>query len=421
MNQTLFYSRFYYLLFAVAAISLPFTASLFYFITPLLLIIWIIEGGWKNKWNRLKESQTLFITCCFIFFWLMNVIGLFYSDDATRGLLRTNEKLPFLVFPLVFFTLNKNYFTPKKIILLLKGFIFATVIMLVISWGNAFVQFFCTGKTYYFYYLQFSKYFGHPSYCSLKVCVAFFMALYLIFHSKKTTTYFSFSGFHKWLWITMLCFFAVSIFFLQSKTGIVAFIFVSIISLFNILKIQKKSFLYGAVGIIAILVLTMIVINLFPNRMRHHVKEMGQAKNILGLRSDIWSTTYQLAMENKILGIGTGYKPDNYEEIKPLQKHNVHHSFINAHNQFLQSFLEHGIIGFSILVLLIVYSFYFAIKTRNFLLLLLLIIFGINLFFESMFERTQGIAPFIFFYCLFVIKNNTFATDSVKNNINLYE
>jgi len=420
MNRTYFFSRFYYILFGIAVLSIPFTSLFYFFITPLLLIFWIIEGDWKNKWNRLKESHTLIITCCLALFWFINVIGLFYSNDLVTGLMRTYDKLPFLVYPLVFFTLNKTYFTKEKIHILLKGFLCATTIMLILNWGNAWVQYFTTSEAHHFYYIYFSQFSGHPSYCTLIVCISFTIAFYF-FNNPPLTSHLLSLNLRRCLWISLLFFFAISVYFLQSRSGILAFGCVLIFSLFYYLHIHKKTYWYGIGGILIVFLFAAIIIKLFPSRMGYYMDKMSaeqlQAKDMLGLRSEIWDISYQLAMKHKMLGIGTGYHAETYltDAEMEIMKHS---SLVNAHNQFLQTFLEHGILGLCLLVFLTIYSFYFAIKTKNYLLLMLLINICINLFFESMFERSRGIFTFNLFYCLFIVKNNIFA-NSEKNQQNL--
>jgi len=183
------------------------------------------------------------------------------------------------------------------------------------------------------------------------------------------------------------------------------------------LHARKKTYWYAVWGILAVLLLAVIITKLFPNRMGYYIDkvstEQWQTKDILGLRSEIWDVSYQIAMEHKMWGIGTGYDAENYltsNNSKIFGKP----SFINTHNQFLQTFLEHGILGLCVLSFLMIYSFYFAIKTRNYLLLALLISIVINIFFESMFERACGIFTFSLFYCLFVVKKNIFATPEKK-------
>jgi len=424
MNRVLFFSRFYYILFGIALLSIPFTKLFYFFITPLLLLLWIIEGNWNTKWNRLKDSHTLIISCCFVLFWFMNVIGLFYSNDLVRGVMRTYDKLPFLVYPLVFFTLNKTYFTQKKIYALIKGFIYATAISLMISWGQAFVQYFITGNTYFFYYIHFSKYFGHPSYCALIVCIAFALAFYIFNnpiqpHSSALSLHIP----HRWFWIALFFFFAISIYFFQSRSGFITFVFVLFGTIFYYLHTHKKSYWYGVIGMLIVLLFAAAITKWFPNRIEESINKINtkqlQVKNMVGSRSEIWDITWKLAVKNKMLGIGTGYHTESYLTGDELIFFETHHSFINAHNQFLQTFLEHGIFALFLLSFLIIYSFYFAIKTKNELLLMLMSCILINILFESMFERGHGIFIFNLFYCLF-LANNIILQTTTKEIIKIY-
>ena len=154
------------------------------------------------------------------------------------------------------------------------------------------------------------------------------------------------------------------------------------------------------------LAFTFTLTKLFPNRAGNYVKKMTveqlYPQKMLGLRSEIWKITCQITKEHKILGIGTGYHNEHYLSDTDAVVINKNPSFINAHNQYLQTLLEHGILGFSILGFLILYSVFHAVKNKNYFLLILLIIFGINMFFESMLEHNKGIFAFSLFVCLFV-------------------
>jgi O-antigen ligase len=385
----------------------------YFFITPLLAILWTIEGDWKTKQNRLKTSNTLIITGALALFWLINVIGLLYANDMITGLMRTYNKLPFLVYPLVFFTLDQTYFTKEKFYRLCKLFLCATTVMLLICWGNATIQFLITSKTDCFYYIHLSKLFGHPSYCVLIICIAFCIALHFFNNAKK----------YKRLWIILLLFYSISIYFFQSRSGIMAYIVILILSLFFYLNNHKKEYKRIGILFLAILLISVILINFFPFRVGesaryYNLQEKCLAEKMLGARYNIWKISYNLAMKNKMLGIGTGYKNESYLSDKDAEVIDIHTSFINTHNQFLQTFLEHGILGLMVIVFLFFYSFYYAVKTKNYFLFMLLISTLINICFESMLERGKGIFTFNLFYCFFVIKNNIFAVNS-KNGLNL--
>jgi O-antigen ligase len=189
-------------------------------------------------------------------------------------------------------------------------------------------------------------------------------------------------------------------------------------SLFYFLHTHKKSYKYGIAGIFVIFLIAVTIIQLFPNRIEKKLRSLTfedlKTKNIFEARNVIWKTSYSLAMKHTMWGIGIGYQPEDYLTAEELKMYEKPLSFINTHNQFLQTFLEQGIIGFCLLTFFILYSFYYAIKTKRYLLFMLLIEIFINMFFESLFELSYGIFTFSLFYCLFVVKNNIFATVSKK-------
>jgi O-antigen ligase len=69
----------------------------------------------------------------------------------------------------------------------------------------------------------------------------------------------------------------------------------------------------------------------------------------------------------------------------------------NAHNQFLQTFITLGIIGFLILSLSLILPAYYTFRHKHFLYLLFLIIVSINFLVESMLETQAGVVFYAFF------------------------
>jgi O-antigen ligase len=191
--------------------------------------------------------------------------------------------------------------------------------------------------------------------------------------------------------------------------------------MFHYLYIHRKKYGYAIGGVIIVLLLAAFVVKLYPNRFEKNVNSITEfeVKKMLGQRSEIWSISYELALKHKMLGIGTGYQIEAFLSEAEMEVINKDRLFMNAHNQFLQTFLDHGILGLCVLLFLIIYSFYFAVKTQNYLLLMLQITLFVNIIFESMFERSHGIITFVLFYCFFLAKNNIFATVNSKSIENL--
>jgi hypothetical protein len=98
--------------------------------TITLLINWIIEGGFANKVQRLKQNKAALIIIGIV---LLHALGLLWSEDITYGLHDLKIKLPIVVFGLVFG--STTIFSEKDIRNLFLAFVSATVISSLISVG----------------------------------------------------------------------------------------------------------------------------------------------------------------------------------------------------------------------------------------------------------------------------------------------
>ncbi|MCF8329439.1 MAG: O-antigen ligase family protein [Crocinitomicaceae bacterium] len=72
----------------------------------------------------------------------------------------------------------------------------------------------------------------------------------------------------------------------------------------------------------------------------------------------------------------------------------------NPHNQFLQIAAELGIIGLLLFLGILLYGIVWAISSKNWLLLLVILSLAINCLFESMLQRQSGIVFYCFWICL---------------------
>lgn len=77
----------------------------------------------------------------------------------------------------------------------------------------------------------------------------------------------------------------------------------------------------------------------------------------------------------------------------------------SPHNQYVFALVNSGLIGLSILLMYLTYSFYLAIKGRQYLYISFLILFCISMIFETYLIRTKGIVFFFFFNSIFLSYN----------------
>jgi O-antigen ligase len=112
----------------------------------------------------------------------------------------------------------------------------------------------------------------------------------------------------------------------------------------------------------------------------------------------IWKSAVEIIRENLLLGVGTGdvkdallqrYKKNNLTKILSMR--------LNAHNQYLQTFVTIGISGFLVLVIMLLAPAISALRKADFIYFIFLAIIGINILVESMFEVQAG----VIFYAVF--------------------
>jgi len=80
------------------AVFLPFSVFALTLAQILLFANWIIEGGFREKWNRFRHNRALWV---FLSLYLLHLVALLWSSDAAYGFHDIRIKLPLLVIPLV--------------------------------------------------------------------------------------------------------------------------------------------------------------------------------------------------------------------------------------------------------------------------------------------------------------------------------
>lgn len=132
--------------------------------------------------------------------------------------------------------------------------------------------------------------------------------------------------------------------------------------------------------------------------------------NTLSSRLMSWNESFVILKEHWLSGIGVGNSVSYLKERFELLGYSfgVVHD-LNAQNQFIETFLELGIMGFFSVILIFSYSFIKAFILRNKLYFFYIVIILIYMFFESLFQTQMGMIAFAFFNALFmsVFANNS--------------
>jgi O-antigen ligase len=139
--------------------------------------------------------------------------------------------------------------------------------------------------------------------------------------------------------------------------------------------------------------------------------------NSITQRLEFWKTGLQIGKEHPLGGIGTGdigkEYARKYEEINsPLERKYR----LRAHNQYITSWLGNGIIGISLLLLLLMAPFYCRkwVRAELYLPLVFLGIIALSFISEDTLETQAGVTFFGYFYGLLILSVSGNNRDSIK-------
>lgn len=371
-------------------------------IIALMVLNWLVEGRFIGNISRFFKDSFRWMTFLFSLLFLLYLIGMSYSKNKHYGWFDLEIKCSLLLFPLLFSTID-DFLDRKQINRILQTFVagcFTGSILLII---HAFLAYRETGSIDSFAYTNLSWYF-HSSYMSMYLSFAISILLYFIMVRWQTIPWPGKTGI-----LLLLLWFFVFIIFLSSKAGFLGLFFV-IFFYVLILGLKYRKWLSAACILIGTILLFYVSFEMFPFAM-NRITQAGQDitgkagssnhSRSVGDRIDIWKASYGIIGQNLLFGVGTGDVKD--ELINAYKTKNIHaalESKLNAHNQYLQTFVSLGIPGFLVLLAMLLIPAWMSLKRNQYLFFSFLLLFAINIMVESMLEVQQGVIFYAFFNAL---------------------
>ena len=395
------YYKLYILFFGVLAFSIPLYDRFAAMAIVLIMFTWLIEGKFKEKLQRLKKDHFRRNMMSFSIIYFIYLVGFLYSNNQYNAFLDLQTKLSLLVFPILFATIDENILKGEKE-KILSSYILGCIVSTLVLMSYALYNFSESHMVKEFFYSNLSWY-QHASYISMFLAFAVGILLYHI-HTKSIL-----EKTPKAIVIALIVYFGTFIFLLSSKAGILTLTII-LLSYVGVL-LYDKQFLKG-VTLFFIISLTIWGMFTFFSVTSSRIMDAQQtissetvendATDSTSERIHIWQSALSVIKENLIFGVGTGdandaliakYKTNHYSGA--LEKK------LNAHNQYLQTYIAVGIIGFLVLMVMLFIPLFQSLKHRNILYFLFLLLITFNLLFESMFERQAGVVFYAFFNGLF--------------------
>ncbi len=365
----------------------------------LIIISWLLTDSFSSKIDRLKKNKVFLLFVCPFFFYLF---GMIYSNNQLFGWKDVELKLSLLIFPLIYastsFPLNKFI---KRLGLIYVYSISITCLFSIIYGAFSLKQI----PTYVMLNL-----FLHPTYLAMHSNMALAICYFLFFRKdiEENTP----------LKIAFLLL-SVTTLLTLSKTGIIVWLILIGFMVFNNLVILKKQFLTSIILVIfgtSLLATLYFAVPEVRNRFYYAFEALvNQSKNQVDTKTSestqvrllIWQQTIEIVKENPLLGTGTGdIKDELYKKYEKEGMQGALENKLNVHNHYLQLLATLGILGFIFFMASIFVPLTQAMKTNNRVYLAFILILSINILFESMWEKQDGIVFYAFLNALIYFHGN---------------
>jgi O-antigen ligase len=319
---------------------------------------------------------------------LVVLIGLIYSSDIDAGLKVIETNFSFIALPIILsrvFRVNQN----TDISQIFTSFFIGLFLAVLICLTHSFFRYQESGDIQVFFYEQLTGVINsHPTYLAYYLIFAITVGLFFLNYKKLP--------FHPVVAALSILFLFLVLILTSGQT---AFVSLLLVFAFYILKFFLADRSNNRMLIIGSIVLMMFVM--------FFVSSTGQSNRAANL-NDAWDRfgLWQAAIDanpNILFGVGTGDSKIVLNEYFRLHNLNDYaDSSLNAHNQFIQSFLTNGLLGFFALVVMLTRPLYLSFRNGNPLGILVFFPFLIYGMTEVFLGRYQGIVFFSFLHLSFV-------------------
>lgn len=397
--------KFYPFALTALSFSIPIHNRLTSSIVVIIGLFWLFEFNFGEKFRRVKNSKPkqylfLFSTLFFLF-----LIGLIYSENMSTNesgaLFNLEKRMSFLGFPLLLATIDIENIQERLYKQILKAFILGCLLSSFFLVNVAFFEYLQTDNIKAFYYNELSE-FHHPSYLAMYLTFAIAILLNWILNSEKANP-----AKRNAVYLLILAF-QLMIILLSSKAGILGTALIYFLTI--IYTIITKNLIPRIKILIPIILLISFVITLFLNpyalsRLYSAEKSIEQenideTEKVDGTvaRVIVWQNALEVIKENPIFGVGTG---DTKQALmKKYKEKNISTALeneLNAHNEYLQTYMSVGILGFLVLVLSLFIPGWFAFRRNKMVYFLFLVLVAFHFLVESMLAKQAGIVFYAFF------------------------
>lgn len=361
-----------------AFIPMPRNAST---IVLVVLILFIVFQRRYKTWS----IELLF----FLLFFLLQLVGIFWSESLLSSYSVTERKLPILIVPFIFLAYQDLVYRYGAFIKI--GFLLSCTFLLALSFSLSFLN---------YHGLEYYKIFFYHDLANQVGLSALYFSLFLVFCSALAIDLLLKGYLNRIIYYFLIMIVSVGIIMLASRIALISWLLLLLLSFcFFWNKPEFRYVVYpfflaviiGALAIFFVPLLNERVKEAFNHHNNYTFEKVGGGTSF---RLEKWKSAWKLIKRSPLIGYGTGDVQDQLNLQYQLDNHPQLYNY-DVHNQYLQTTLAQGLIGLFALVLLLFAPL--LVGNHSFLSYSFILIFCVCIITESMLEVQKGVLFFAFF------------------------
>lgn len=322
----------YQILLIILAFLMPLTVFGANSIVVIISFLWLFSGSYKFKLHQIFTNKLMIAS---ISFFSLHLIGMLWTEDVSWGLHILHKMWYFLLFFPILYTITKS----KYIKYYISSFLLAISLTEIASY---LVWFEIVEPIKYATVYNPTPFMSHIQYNPI-LAFAIYLVLHEVFFNEKL----------KKIELGLYSFFAISMsfnmFITGGRAGHVMFFSMLAILIFQYFYSQKIK------AIVIIFIVTGGIFfsayqssTIFNDRVNETILSIknfeSNKKTSLGERLVMAQNSWEIIIENPIIGVGTGDFPSAYAVVNQKNTPNMPYSE-NPHNMFLLVLVQLGIVG----------------------------------------------------------------------------
>ena len=334
---------------------LPLTVFGANLIVVIICLLWLFSGDYKSKFLEIIESKLMLAS---ILFFLLHLVGLFWTSDLVWGFHIVHKMWYFLLlFPILFTIVRKNDIK-YYVIAFLAAMIFSQIMSYSV-WFEFLPPFQSATVD------NPTPFMSHISYNPI-LAFSIYLVLHQLFFNKNLTKPIFFIG----SFFAMVMIF--NMFITGGRAGQVMFFAMLAILSFQYFGYKKLHiFLLSFLLVPGIFFSAYQLSDKFNNRVDEGVSDlmlMSVSRNTsIGQRVSFAINSWDMIQGNLLFGVGTGDFPMEYKRINELNLRNmpISSNTGNPHNMYILVLAQLGFIGLASLITIFYYQIKLSFNSQN--------------------------------------------------------